>query len=571
MRLISLYVEKYKNLKKFTVSFEKSNHLSVFMGANGSGKSTILEVVGDIFSLLLDDSTQVLFDFKLQYEINNRKIEVVSKGGKLEIKINDTSSHLNFLRQNNLVPDKLLALYSGEEDRLWEKSFYEPYNKYISGIYNSEIGQMLSLKHLYINKYYWDIALFSLILAQRKLEDVHEILMQQFKIDETTKIILNIDESQYEQCKNELLKSFLDRLMELGNTQKDKIIFELNDSFYAIGDNYSDSEIVRYLIDITLPKEKKIITDIEIIVNSDFSSKMFSEGQKRMILLYWIFELATEENSLILLDEPDSHIHDGKKMNLLDILINYSLEHKRQILMTTHSPTLIEKVPKHSLVSLISENGAVKINNDDISLLTTLTDGQISKVNGSIFITSSKPLIVFEGDSDVKYVKQACKLLNIGLDFELIAANGTGNISSFIKDLKKIVTHRKIYIFVDRDDAGKKAIKAFCDSDEEIKIDSTEVYMKADDDQISIQFLPYKEGMSSGQLLIEGYFSESIFLSKIQSECVAGTSIESNLLNYPQLSKIIKTHISNNYLNFEKEDYSGFKVLLETIDDIYNM
>ena len=48
MQLISLYIKKYNHLEDFTIEFKQK--LSVIIGVNGSGKSSILEVLATIFS-----------------------------------------------------------------------------------------------------------------------------------------------------------------------------------------------------------------------------------------------------------------------------------------------------------------------------------------------------------------------------------------------------------------------------------------------------------------------------------------------------------------------------------------
>ena len=48
MHITSLYIREYKLLKDFTISFSKD--VSILIGINGSGKSSILESIAQIFS-----------------------------------------------------------------------------------------------------------------------------------------------------------------------------------------------------------------------------------------------------------------------------------------------------------------------------------------------------------------------------------------------------------------------------------------------------------------------------------------------------------------------------------------
>lgn len=49
MRLISLTISHYKNLRNFSLSFDSSSFVDVFVGKNVSGKSNLLEALTEIF------------------------------------------------------------------------------------------------------------------------------------------------------------------------------------------------------------------------------------------------------------------------------------------------------------------------------------------------------------------------------------------------------------------------------------------------------------------------------------------------------------------------------------------
>ena len=48
MKINYLYIDNHKLLKEFSIDFEKD--ISILIGINGSGKSTILESIAQIFS-----------------------------------------------------------------------------------------------------------------------------------------------------------------------------------------------------------------------------------------------------------------------------------------------------------------------------------------------------------------------------------------------------------------------------------------------------------------------------------------------------------------------------------------
>ena len=53
MKLLYLYIEKYKNLENVEIDFSKQDkNTTVFIGENGAGKSNLLEAIAKIFTSL---------------------------------------------------------------------------------------------------------------------------------------------------------------------------------------------------------------------------------------------------------------------------------------------------------------------------------------------------------------------------------------------------------------------------------------------------------------------------------------------------------------------------------------
>jgi len=145
MILQKLYIESYKLLEKFEINFTKP--ISVFIGINGSGKSSILESLAIIFSsayeqIILKKKTAApenirlsYVEYYLRYETETEKeamqaaynIEyipvklLIDANGKAEISINvDREKEKEFYSQiskkydeETLLPNRLIIYYSG--------------------------------------------------------------------------------------------------------------------------------------------------------------------------------------------------------------------------------------------------------------------------------------------------------------------------------------------------------------------------------------------------------------------------------------------------------------------------
>ena len=85
MKLLTLKItSEFRNLKGLKLDFDSTNDTYVIIGNNGTGKTNILEALSSVFSVLLDHSTNFLFDFVLRYEIDDVIYRI--KHNKLNIK-----------------------------------------------------------------------------------------------------------------------------------------------------------------------------------------------------------------------------------------------------------------------------------------------------------------------------------------------------------------------------------------------------------------------------------------------------------------------------------------------------
>jgi predicted ATP-dependent endonuclease of OLD family len=112
MRLKSLTIGQYKNLKDFSLSFDGGSFIDVFVGKNGSGKSNLFEALIEIFRHLDQfgrANNEITFDYKLTYEIDGQETEVEWKAGKLRINQDDDRKTLG----KTPFPDNVLIYYSG--------------------------------------------------------------------------------------------------------------------------------------------------------------------------------------------------------------------------------------------------------------------------------------------------------------------------------------------------------------------------------------------------------------------------------------------------------------------------
>ena len=146
-----------------------------------------------------------------------------------------------------------------------------------------------------------------------------------------------------------------------------------------------------------------------------------------------------------------------------------------------------------------------------------------------------------------------------------ISCGGADNAQFFIKDILSIIpSEKKIYIFFDRDNEGKKGAAAVLG----VSKDNEEIVNCYDikKDNLTIGFIPYREGVTSGDFLIEDYFLWDPTVKQMVEKEI--NDKHHPLKNLPSLANIIKNKIEASYNSFSEEEFVGFKPIIEKIYSI---
>ena len=124
--------------------------------------------------------------------------------------------------------------------------------------------------------------------------------------------------------------------------------------------------------------------------NINYSEAFAGSGETAIVILvHKIFNATTE--SLILLDEPETSLHSGAQKRLMSFLLEQCIKKKHQIVISTHSPFLIENMPDESIkvFSTLSSNGKFIINNNR-SYKEAFYELEIENTNKKIILVEDK-------------------------------------------------------------------------------------------------------------------------------------------------------------------------------------
>ncbi len=89
-----------------------------------------------------------------------------------------------------------------------------------------------------------------------------------------------------------------------------------------------------------------------------------STGEKELITKAFSLYLANINNSLILIDEPESSLHPNWQNRILKIYEDFAKENNNQIIIATHSPHIIASAKKESLRLLVKRGDKIEVVSD---------------------------------------------------------------------------------------------------------------------------------------------------------------------------------------------------------------
>ena len=114
---------------------------------------------------------------------------------------------------------------------------------------------------------------------------------------------------------------------------------------------------------------------------------LLSSGQS--ILAHFVTALVAriQENTLVLFDEPETHLHPNAVAHLFNVLNRILIKHQSFAIIATHSPIVIQEIPKKRVILLSREE-----NNTFVMPIHFETFGEsISELTRHVFDTVSIP------------------------------------------------------------------------------------------------------------------------------------------------------------------------------------
>lgn len=489
MRLRSVWISQYKNLRDFTIGFDGDGFIDIFVGKNGSGKSNFLEALIEIFDHIFAFDPEAAgpgFDYAIRFEIAGAETGIAWREGQLNI--NDDAGRRTL--GTTPLPDNVLVYYSGQNDNVtalvsrYEERYRGQLRRAAATMIPRFVGIGPACKKLLI--------VVLLLLPEANL--ARQYLCAKLGIlgnRRTVRIALKrphfaaagghdpFEEAQRFWGAQGPVRGFLDQLLEciegeftpgsIYDRDADKYVLNCNLDALREGMGEDASEVLFRSFDALRIVE--MLDDIGIAITLEglevSELNHFSDGQFQSVYIFAVSEIFKRRNCLTLLDEPDAFLHPEWQFDFLDQVTAISAEAARtnHILLSSHSASTVAAKCDNRIRLFSSSAGGVTVEQPDKSnIVRSLSAGLItfSEIEASlsiehILLNTDGPILFTEGVSDTLVLTKAWERLFPGVQrrFAIESAFGCAYLRKMLQEQDFFAQHsaRKIFGLFDFDTA----------------------------------------------------------------------------------------------------------------------
>ncbi len=400
MHIQRLYIKKYNNLNDFTFEPNQTEPTTVVLGRNGAGKSNLIEAIVEIFRDL-ETYTASSFYYEIEYVCYDKQIKVICNPeakSKLQFYVQQAKlTKPQFMGMiDEVLPKHVFAYYSGWNKRL-ESLFDEPLNKLYKAWKAGSASDNIPLRRMfYCRKDYSQFVLLAFFLLDDNPK-VKAFLEKYLNINKFKSALFvmhkpywrgkKVSDNDYKEgdpkfwyAKGAFL-SFLDRLWRYAlapiRSEETKTI-DFRERTEASEQVYLYIKDLKALKELKYPGENEthffahleglylcdLIDEVRVTVEHTKAGKIrfdsLSEGEQQLLTVLGLLHFTKGEESLFLLDEPDTHLNPSWTYEYLR-LIEEQVENKNsQLLIASHNPLMIGGLAKEQvrlLRRVVTEDG----------------------------------------------------------------------------------------------------------------------------------------------------------------------------------------------------------------------
>ncbi|HEX5719312.1 MAG TPA: AAA family ATPase [Thermoanaerobaculia bacterium] len=401
MRIDRLTVSGFRNLQDFTIDLEEQRFTTVLIGENGTGKSNLLEAIVLIFRAL-DLGVPAPFGYDIVYNCRKQRLRVSCRmGGRPVIAIGAKGEEKKISwaafqrKRDEYLPKYVFAYYSGPTSRL--RSYFEQHQKrFYDALLEDESGAAPPIRRLFYclpEHSRWVLLAYFL-----RGEEPPEFLRRYFGIEAFDSALLVLRRPPWAKNWSErrpppkdvaqlgdprfwwsrgVVKKFLQHLWDEAlapiavtedhqddyrsrPTDEDRLYLYIpsRSALQRLSNAYQDEAALFAALEST--DISSLVRDVRVRVRRGGETIVFSElseGEQQLLTVVGLMQFTRHEESLFLLDEPDTHLNPVWKLRYLRELARHAgllrgdaevedepeawLDPTSQLILTTHDPLTI--------------------------------------------------------------------------------------------------------------------------------------------------------------------------------------------------------------------------------------
>lgn len=447
LRLNKITLENIRNFKKIhEFDFSEANYINTISGINGSGKSTVFECVSicqkayfvnKYFPSGQISELSIKYNSILSKDIAN----IVSEWRasiELSLSLEDDSNYEDGATEKRILKIKLKIkaknwelIISSEDDAVIEK-YWNTYNP-------TNIIVLLDADKMVDEE---DFTFQKINMMSESKGEVIDFIMDPKK---TYQNLYNIAMNAY--IYNRLVPS------TAGNNRKDQFTVESKIMFQEIMESHNIS------ISNFSGQQKENQFVLTANKNGKYDMRQMSSGEKLIWYILLLFNYI-KSISVLIIDEPENHLHEQLSWSLVNYLIKINEEHINgvgigQVFLLTHAKNLIYNNFSEGVNYLLDASSPFrKIERERCEDI--LRSCGISYIDDKV--------LYVEGSTDIKLLNAFCMRENIKIR-ELTSCSEIIRVYKSLLIVKELVYVPRFVFLIDKDTHDESEIIAIRDKD----------------------------------------------------------------------------------------------------------
>jgi predicted ATPase len=376
MRLLSVGIPQFKNLRDFHIAFDPSEATTVLLGRNGSGKSNLLEALVIIFRDL-ERQQQPAFAYELSFICYGHEVRISADPARATQRVRvhvdgvRTSLRAFSQRRDTLLPANVFAYYSGPSDRL-EEHFRFHQRRFYDALLRGDDEPLRPL--FYARPEHSQFVLLAFFSTEDP--EVSAFLETHLEITGLGSVLFVLRRPDWARNRSATggdsrfwgakgtVQGLLDRLYDLAlapsyqtepvqttyrqqSTSEETLhLFLRNaDALRTLASAYAtQADFFKALESLYI---SDMVREIRIEVHkknldAPLTFKELSEGEQQLLTVFGLVKFTATAEALFLLDEPDTHLNPAWSYEYLAMLEDIvGPDESTHLVIATHDPVLI--------------------------------------------------------------------------------------------------------------------------------------------------------------------------------------------------------------------------------------